>query len=496
MRRAGSSGGDLDPLDAAIPDLQAAMADGRLRAVDLVGFHRARIDAYDTDGPELNALITINPRAGDQAAALDAERAASGPRGPLHGIPVVVKDNMGTADLPTTAGAAALAGFVPSSDAFQVRRLRDAGAVLLAKTNLFEFAYGWTTESSLGGVTRNPYDLSADPGGSSGGTAVAVTANLAVVGLGSDTCGSVRLPAARTNLYGLRPTEGLSSRAGVIPLSPTLDTVGPIARSVVDLAIVLEATVGVDPDDPTTVPVEAAYLGAVRRDGLAGRHIGVLGRSAGAEVDAVVAEALDEMAANGAEVVRTDGPDLSAERTVLRLIDEFPFALDDYLAAHPEAPVASVQDVLASGLPLDDGVRARLTVPTLDTPGYREALAQRRGFRDRIVAFMDDHRLDALAYPTTARHSSTAAMGGLPALAIPAGFTRDGMPVGLDLLGRPFDEPTLIAIAAGYEAHTEHRTLPPSTPPLGGGHPDAAASDRAGAQEPDGRSRSAFDDPR
>jgi Asp-tRNA(Asn)/Glu-tRNA(Gln) amidotransferase A subunit family amidase len=298
-----SSSSVASPLEATIPELQGAMETGQLTSVELVDFYLARIAAYDNAGPKLNAFILVNPVARDEAAALDAERAESGPRGPLHGIPVVLKDNIGTADMQTTAGSLALKGFTPAEDAFQVRKLREAGAVIIGKANLFEFALGWTTVSSLGGQTLNPYDLSRDPGGSSGGTAVAVTANFAAAGLGTDTCGSIRLPAAHNDLYGLRPTSGLSSRAGVIPFSTTLDAVGPMARSVVDLAIMLDATVGRDPADPTTVPVTTSYLNAVDPDGLSGRRVGLVTFGADSEVEGLIGSAVEEMTAGGGEVM-------------------------------------------------------------------------------------------------------------------------------------------------------------------------------------------------
>lgn len=474
------------PLEATIPELQEAMEAGVITSADLVDFSLARIAAYDTAGPELNALITVNPRAREEAEALDAERAASGPRGPLHGIPVVVKDNINTTDMPTTAGSVALEGFHPSDDAFQVRRLREAGAVIIAKANLMEFAWGWNTRSSLGGQTLSPYDLSRDPGGSSGGTAVAVTANFATVGLGTDSCGSVRLPAAHNNLYGLRPTYGLSSRAGVIPLGFSLDTVGPMARSVIDLAILVDVTAGVDPDDPTTVAVGWSLAEAVDPDGLRGRRIGVLGRYSvgGPEVDATLQAALDELTANGAEVIRVTTRTGSVDHVNIILTTEFHFGLDEYLAAYPDAPVGSMDEIVDQGL-LTGFVAWRdafgLSAP-LDAAAYHEAIARRAAqriiFRDMLVAFMDDNDLDAIAYPTSDHPAlairtgqdggrcATASMAGLPALTVPVGFTSDGLPVGLEFMGRPFDEPTLIAIAAGYEAHTDHRRLPTTTPPL------------------------------
>ena len=454
------------------------METGELTAVDLVDFYLGRIAAYDDAGPKLNALILVNPAARDEAAALDAERADSGPRGPLHGIPVVLKDNIGTADMQTTAGSLALKGFTPAEDAFQARKLREAGAVIIGKANLFEFALGWATVSSLGGQTLNPYDLSRDPGGSSGGTAVAVTANFAAAGLGTDTCGSVRLPAANNDLYGLRPTTGLSSRAGVIPFSTTLDAVGPMARSIVDLAIMLDATVGRDPADPSTVRVGMSYLKAVDPDGLLGRRIGLATFTADSEVEGLMASALEEMKAGGVEVIEADLP---SGVDIGPFFGELRSTLDDYLAAEPSAPVRSLRDIVDLNVvtPAVGGFLSDLAaVTSLDTEAYRAALKGQHRYRDAVVALMDEHDLDAIAYPassspaaliggdTSPFNCESAAYGGLPAMVVPAGFTSQGLPIGLELIGRPFAEPTLIAIAAGYEAHTNHRTLPATTPPL------------------------------
>jgi amidase len=307
------------PLEATIPQLQRAMRTGRITAVELVDFYLARIAAYDDAGPGVNALISINPDARDEAAALDTERAKSGPRGPLHGIPLVVKDNINTAEMPTTAGNLVLERFRPAEDAFQVRKLRRAGAIILAKTNLPEFASSWDTWSPVGGQTLNPYDTRRSAGGSSGGTAVAVTADFAVAGLGTDTCGSNRLPAGLNNLYSLRPTRGLSSRAGVIPYSSTADEVGPMARTVVDLATVLEATAGRDPADPTTVSSRSDFVAAVDANGLEGRRVGVLDlRQLGdpidyaRDLDGRWQDALGELEANGVELVDVTCPATTA----------------------------------------------------------------------------------------------------------------------------------------------------------------------------------------
>jgi amidase len=476
----------FDPVEATILELQAALDEGRLTSARLVEAYLDRISAYDEVGPGLSAIITVNPAAREEAAALDAERAATGRRGPLHGIPVVLKDNINTSHLPTTGGSLVLEGFHPGNDAFQAARLRAAGAVIIAKANLHELARDITTVSSLGGQTLNPYDTTRNPGGSSGGTAVAVTANFAAAGLGTDTCGSIRVPAAHTNLYGLRPTFGLSSRSGVMPLSFTEDTVGPMARSVIDLAILLDATAGFDPDDPTTVPTAEHYARAVDPGGLAGRRIGVLEvlfEGAHPGVTVATRSALDEMAAHGADVVPVTFPGFnelrgSAASVFLR---EFRFAFDDYLDAHPHAPVGSLAELVGRGLhhpAVDDQLRRAVAVTTLDTAEYRDALARRDLVRDAVVAFLDEHGLDVLAYPAVRQppapigetqegnNCGTASVGGLPALVLPAGFTGEGLPVGLELMGRPFSEALLITIAAGYEASSDVRRLPPTTPRL------------------------------
>src|SRR5579871_4847203 len=302
----------FDVMEKSIPELGAALDAGAVTSRGLVEAYLERIDAFDHAGPALNAMITINPHALADADALDAERRAGRRRGPLHGIPVVVKDNYDTADMPTTAGSMALVGSRPDRDAFQVRKLREAGAIILGKTNLHEFARGITTISSLGGQTRNPYDPTRNPGGSSGGTGAAVAADFAAAGLGTDTCGSIRYPAAHNNLVGLRPTLGLSSRSGIVPLAHSQDVGGPLARSVTDIAIMLDATVGADPDDPVTADaarhIPASYRASLDRDGLRGTRIGVLQPLFGREPEdqragSVVRTALDAMAQQGAQLV-------------------------------------------------------------------------------------------------------------------------------------------------------------------------------------------------
>jgi Asp-tRNA(Asn)/Glu-tRNA(Gln) amidotransferase A subunit family amidase len=239
-------------MEATIPQLQAALSGGTVTSKDLVTAYLGRIDAYDQRGPALNAISVINSKALDEAAAMDAERRTGKKRGLLHGIPIIVKDNYETAGLQTADGSILLAGWVPPDDSTLVKKLRAAGAIIIAKSNMHEFAYGITTVGSLFGATRNPYALDRNPGGSSGGTGAAIAANFAAVGMGSDTCGSIRIPAFHNSLVGIRGTQGLSSRSGIIPLSSTQDIGGPIGRTVTDIAIVLDAIVGYDPTDSQT----------------------------------------------------------------------------------------------------------------------------------------------------------------------------------------------------------------------------------------------------
>ncbi len=298
--------------EQSILDLQAAQASGRVTSRGLVESYLARIQAYDQAGPRLNAIVLLNPRAREEADAMDRERADKKVRGPLHGIPVLIKDNYDTADMPTSGGALGLATLQPAADAFQVKKLRDAGAVILGKTTMHELAAGITTISSLTAQTRNPYDLYRVPGGSSGGTGAAIGASFAAAGMGSDTCGSIRIPAANQNLVGLRGTHGLSSRSGVMPLSSTQDIAGPLARSVTDLAIMLDATVGPDATDAITAEgashIPKSYRDALDANGLKGARIGVLRALWGNapeddEVAGIVRKALDGFKAQGAEVV-------------------------------------------------------------------------------------------------------------------------------------------------------------------------------------------------
>ena len=376
--------------EATISDLQSAMAQGRLTSVDLVDAYLARIDAYDHRGPSLNAIVRLNPRARADAAALDAERKAGRVRGPLHGIPIILKDNYGTRDFPTSAGSIALAGMQTPDDAFQVQKLREAGAVILGKSNMHELASGITTISSIGGQTCNPYDPDRAPGGSSGGSGAAVAASFAAIAWGSDTCGSIRIPSAVQNLFGLRPTKGLSSIHGIVPLSHTQDVGGPLARTVRDLAIGLDATVGPDPADTATRILDGhalpRFVDALDSTALRGTRLGVLTAHFGTETDdaegtRVVRASLEKLRARGAEVVDVAIPELDSLINRASVIDyEFKYDLIDYLAGVPNAPVKSLGEILDRGLyhtALEAGFRRREAQGTRDGEAYRAALARR-----------------------------------------------------------------------------------------------------------------------
>ncbi len=493
---AGTADSEFEVAEASILDLQQALEEGRVTSRQLVDLYLERIAAYDGAGPELNAITRLNPRAGEEAEALDAERADGTVRGPLHGIPVLMKDNYDVAGMPTTGSSLALSGLRPPDDAFQVARLRGAGAIVLGKTNLHELAAGITTISSLGGQSRNAYEPARNPGGSSGGTGAGVAASFAAVGWGSDTCGSIRIPAAVHNLFGLRPSKGLSSIDGILPLSHSQDTGGPLARTVTDLAIALDATVGPDAADPATAVLEGrptpAFQAALDPAALEGARIGVLSDwleedGGGGRITEVLRAALAEMDALGAQVVDVTIPDLDSLLQNTGLIDlEFKFDLMDYLAGVPDAPVASLEEIVEAGLhheALDGTFRRRIARTEQPTDEYEGTFERRRVLRDAVIGFMAETELDALAYPTMRQEAaligaapvgstcSLSANTGLPALTVPAGFTETEVPAGLELLGRPLDDARLVAYAYAFETASPKRRAPLRTPPLAGGRP-------------------------
>jgi Asp-tRNA(Asn)/Glu-tRNA(Gln) amidotransferase A subunit family amidase len=489
----------FDVTEKSIEDLQKAMREKQVTAVQLVELYLARIEAYDQQGPMLNAMVAINPHARDEAAKLDAERTAKGVRGPLHGIPLLVKDNYETLDMPTTAGSIALATFHPKRDATLVRKLREAGAVILGKTSMHELAAGITTVGSGFGRTRNPYDLDRTPGGSSGGTGAAIAANFAAAGMGSDTCGSIRIPAANNNLVGLRGTRGLSSRTGIVPLSSSQDIGGPIARSVVDLALMLDATVGPDPTDPVTMarrgdPEEdeggdegRGYRRRLDQGALKGAHIGVVRGMFGTapedqEVTNIINRALESLrksGANVADVVIPGVDDLLRDSSLIP--SEFKFDLMEYLAKSHDAPVKSLGEILERGLyhsELESSFRARNAPETRETEVTRRARIKQAALHEITQAVLDEQRLDAILYPTLRRrparigdaqggtNCSLSAHSGLPAISVPAGFTADGVPIGMELLGAAWSEQTLLSLGYSVEQALTLRQPPFSAPPL------------------------------
>lgn len=481
----------FDVMEKTIEQLQRAMEERAVTSRQLVDIYLARIEAYDQRGPALNAVVAVNPEARAAADALDAERAAKGARGPLHGIPLLVKDNYETIEMPTTAGSVALAAHHPRRDAHLVRKLKDAGAVILGKTTMHELAAGILTVGSGFGQTRNPYDLDRTPGGSSGGTGAAVAANFAVFGMGSDTCGSIRIPAANNNLVGLRGTQGLSSRRGIVPLSSTQDIGGPIARSIADLAIALDATVGADDADAQTAVVAgritAPYRAALKDDSLKGARIGVVRSLFGTaaedrEVTGIINTSLTALGKAGAEVIDVTIPGLDdLLRDSSMITSDFKFDLMEYLAGSGGAQVRSLEEILDRGLyhsALESTFRTRNAVKSRDSEVSRRARIKQSTLRQVTEALLDEQRLDAVLYPTLQRRPARigeaqagttcqlSSHSGLPALSLPAGFTGDGVPVGMEMLGAAFAEPRLLSLGFSIEKVLALRQAPFSTPAL------------------------------
>lgn len=499
--RPAPAGAQIEVTGASITELQEAMTSGAATSAEITRAYLARIEAYDQRGPALNALVWLNPDAVSQAAALDRERAERGPRGPLHGIPVILKDNYDTVDMPTSAGTLALATNIAPDDAFQVARLREAGAVILGKSNMHELASGITTIGSIGGQTLNPYDLTRNPGGSSGGTGAAIAASFAAVGWGSDTCGSIRIPAAHNDLVGLRPTKGLSSIDGIVPLSHTQDVGGPLARTMRDLAIALDATVGRDPADPATAIVAdrelPSFVEALDADALDGARIGILEAYFGDAPEEqtaarIVREAISRMVELGADTVTVEIPGLDDLIEGSGLIGhEFRWDLQDYLAANPSAPVSSLAEMLDLGLvheALVPRMRARMQSESRDSEEYQAAYAKREPLRRAVEATMDSVGVDALVFPTVrtvpavigdpqrGSSCSLSANTGLPSLSVPVGFAGDQLPIGMEMIGRTLDDWRLVSLGYAFESASDHRREPWTTPPLVDGRAPAVVT--------------------
>lgn len=490
-------------LELSIADIHARFAQGLLTCTELTQRLLQRIACYDQQGACLHALITVHPYALDMARQKDQEYQSNPAAvGPLHGIPVIVKDNYNTADLPTTGGSVVLAHSQPPQDCFIVRQLRAAGALILAKSNLTELALGGTTVSSLGGQTRNPYDLLRTPGGSSGGTAAAIAANFGIVGTGSDTGQSTRSPASACNLVGLRPTRGLVSRSGILPISSTQDEAGPITRCVADAARLLDVMAGYDPDDLITAfghrQRPHSYLASLDRDGLRGVRLGLLSDLLGTEdvhaaVNATVHNAVQLLQQLGATVLPVTIPHLDALTAAIG-VERFEFhqAFNHYLAtlgAH--APVKDLTAFLADGR-YHPSIQSRLEMYATFTDdshaiGYNNQLAKRHALRQALMSTLAEHDLDAFLYPhqkrlvavigeeQLERHGVFSHGTGFPAITFPGGFSPPtpsaplGVPIGLEFLGPEWSEPHLLRFAYAFEHAAQLRRPPVSTPECAGG---------------------------
>jgi amidase len=493
---------DFELEESTIRDLQAGMESGRFTARSLVETYFARIEEIDKHGPRLNSVIELNPDALAIAEELDRERKARGPRGPLHGIPLLIKDNLATHDrMMTTAGSLALVGSIPPKDSFVVKRLREAGVVILGKTNLSEWANirsshstsGW---SGRGGLTRNPYALDRNPCGSSSGSGVAVSANLCAAAIGTETDGSIVCPSNVNGIVGIKPTLGLVSRAGIIPIAHSQDTAGPMARTVRDAAILLGAMTAADADDGATAgsrgKTPSDYVQFLNPGGLNGARIGVVRRLFGFSepVDRLMEEALDEMRGQGAVIV--DPADLETidklgDSELQVLLYELKADLNGYLSwLGRSAPVRSLEEIIefnernrAREMPYfgqDLFIKAQAKGP-LTSKEYTDALKKNHRLMrtEGIDAVMEKFKLDALVAPAggpawltdliDGDHdpggSSTTppAVAGYPNITVPAGFVF-GLPVGISFFGRAYSEPTLIKLAYSFEQATHHRRAP------------------------------------
>jgi amidase len=486
--------------ETTVAQIETALRARTLTCRSLVEQYLKRIDAYDKKGPALNAIVLANPDALKTADDLDRRLAQAGTVGPLHCVPVIVKDNYETIDMPTTAGSLSLKGMMTGKDAFIVKRLRDAGAVMIAKSNMAEFAFSpyETVNSILPGYSRNPYDTSRVTAGSSGGTAAAVAANFGAVGLGTDTGNSIRGPSAHQALVGIRSTMGLTSRGGVVPLSMAADVTGPMTRTVADAVAVLQVIAGEDPGDPVTAAsrghVAADYAAALQPDALRGARVGVLHQAYDTpttdhEVVEVFTSALAELRRFGAEVidpVAVEG--LDAMRRGGGGCSQFKYDLNQYLSGlGDKAPLHSLEEIIRSRR-FHPSIQGRLesSQTSNDVPGETAGCKSRDEFRaklrEAVLKLMDDNRLDALVYPTWSNpprligdlntpHGDNNQLfspsTGFPAITVPMGYTHGGtLPAGLQFFGRPWAEATLIRLAYSYEQGTHHRHPPASTPAL------------------------------
>jgi Asp-tRNA(Asn)/Glu-tRNA(Gln) amidotransferase A subunit family amidase len=495
--------------EATIAQIQDALKAGRLTCRTLVEQYLRRIEAYDKNGPAINAIVMTNPRALDEASDLDRRRSQGAFVGPLHCVPMIVKDNFETIGLQSANGSLALAGFASDKDAFQVRKIKEAGAIVLAKSNMAEWAFTplETVSSILPGYTKNPYALDRVTAGSSGGSAAAVAASFGAAGLGSDTGNSIRGPASHQALVGIRSTMGLTSRAGVMPLNLLADIAGPMARTVQDAVAVFQVIVGEDPNDPATAAAHGRkpenYRAAVIGDGLRGARIGVLREAyerappgsterdtTDPEIVQVFMDAAGELRRAGAVIidpVKVEGLDTIRRAQGVGPCMGFKYDINRYLASHGDrVPVKSLADVVKSGR-FHPSVQRRLEQANEgpengpETPACKAEFEYRDRVRRAVLKLMDEQNLDALVYPTWSNPPrligdlNTPAgdnsqffspTTGFPAIQVPMGYTRGVLPAGITFFGRAWSEATLIRLAYGYEQATKHRRPPASTPPL------------------------------
>jgi amidase len=488
--------------EASISDIQEALKAGRVTCQMLVERYIRRIEAYDKNGPALNAIVVINSEALKQADELDRRAAQGDFAGPLHCVPTIVKDNFETIGLQSANGSLALAGFVSNKDAFQVQRIKDAGAIVLAKSNMAEWAFTpyETVSSILPGYTKNPYALDRVTAGSSGGTAAGVAASFGAVGLGSDTGNSIRGPSSHQALVGIRSTMGLTSRAGVMPLNLLADIAGPMARSVADGVAVFQVIVGEDPADPATAVARGRpredYAASLVRDGLRGARIGVLRQAyerdtTDPEVVQVFMSAVEDLRRAGATIVdpaRIEDLDQIRRAPGVGPCMGFKYDLNRYLASHGDRiPMHDLSEIVKSGR-FHPSVQRRLEQSEQgaengpDSAACKADAEYRERVRAAVTKAMDAHELDAFVYPTWSNpprligdlntpHGDNSQFfsptTGFPSIQVPMGYTRGGLlPAGITFFGRAWAEPTLIKLAYSYEQSTRHRRPPPSTPPL------------------------------
>jgi amidase len=486
--------------ETTIAQIHDAMKAGRLTCRGLVDAYLRRIEAYDKNGPALNALVVVNPDAQKQADEYDRRFAQSGLTGPLHCVPAIVKDNFETIGLQSAAGSLSLKGFVSNKDAFLVKRIKDAGAIVLAKSNMAEFAFSpyETVNSLLPGYTRNPYALDRVTAGSSGGTAAAVAANFGAIGLGSDTGNSIRGPSSHQALAGIRSTMGLTSRAGVVPLSLLADIAGPMTRTLTDAVAVFQVIAGEDPDDPATAAARGkpipTYAQSLQRDGLKGARLGILRQAyeretTDPEIVDVFMAAIEDLKRAGATIVDPARVDLAAVRRPQGSgqCGGFKYDINRYLAAQGDrVPVHTLEEIIRSRR-FHQSIEARLQSAQNgsengpDTPACKAEVEYRDAFRAAVTRTMDENRLDGFVYPTWSNpprligdlntpHGDNSQVfsptTGWPSINVPMGYTRGTLPVGVTFFGRAWSEATLIKLAFAYEQATRHRHPPVSVPPL------------------------------